>query len=343
MALILFFVLGWFVQAASLAGQTPGAASGGPLLEAPEWSHQVGRVPADGPPLVHTFVLRNAGEAKLRIERIEKICDCVSFQIGSMELAPGESTRLEVVIGVAGKRGRFRDGVQIFSNSVQAPEAVFAMEGYAFGRLDIRPERLDFGEQPHEFFERKEFWIDIEINDPAIAGVERLTASSPVVSARLQEEDENRFRVRIRLNPAPGVETDLRESVTVFFAGEKPTRVEIPITALAPGAREVTPRQIYLEEILAQSPPARTVYLVHPKPFQVLQAEVPPFVNWRATPLERPRQGKTIHVQKLTLEIDPAKVPTAPARTVLRFHTDLAEAPDAIVILTPSRYAPPSP
>ena len=341
MVLLLILLLGSLTWAAPRDGNVPSTLRTGARIEASEQNFQAGQVPAYGRPLVHAFPLRNGGSTPLRIERVEKICDCVTYHLESRDLAPGQTAWLVLIMDISDKRGRFLDGVRIYSNCARAPEFQLVIEGHAYRRLEIRPERFDLGEQPREFLERKVFTINFEINDDVI-GLDRLAVSSARLTADLQESGENGHLIQVRLQPGPVAETEFRESVSIFLSGTEPSRIDIPVTALVKGAIEVSPRQLYLDEILKQSPPTRAVYFACPESFQVLKADLPPFVSWEAAPLTRRRQGKPVQLQKITLRLDPAKLPAAPARSVLRFHTDRPDTPEVLVFLDPSRFATPS-
>jgi hypothetical protein len=59
--------------------------------------HDFGKV-QKGEQLTHTFTITNTGDQPLKIKDVKVECNCTNFELANTELAPGESTKLKVVI-----------------------------------------------------------------------------------------------------------------------------------------------------------------------------------------------------------------------------------------------------
>jgi hypothetical protein len=74
-----------------------------------------------GKALRKQFVLRNAGDAELVIERVDTSCHCTAAIAGSTRLLPGRSTALTVSLDTSGLRGHVERRVLVRSNDPKTP------------------------------------------------------------------------------------------------------------------------------------------------------------------------------------------------------------------------------
>jgi hypothetical protein len=82
-----------------------------------------------GDKVTHTFVLSNGGGDLLKISNVKASCGCTAAAPEKNELAPGESTNLNVTFNSAGRRGKQSKTVRIYSNDPENPEMLLSITG----------------------------------------------------------------------------------------------------------------------------------------------------------------------------------------------------------------------
>ena len=99
---------------------TQNAVANGRLgkLEINKSSHDFGNIAA-GQSVVEKFILKNTGTADILISGLHADCRCVSHSIQKANLAPGESTVLELRYAPKGKN-KTSDAVSIYSNAANS-------------------------------------------------------------------------------------------------------------------------------------------------------------------------------------------------------------------------------
>jgi len=75
---------------------TPGQSGPSPKIVAPVQQFNFGFAP-EGFFLAHSFVIKNEGDAELKIERVRTTCGCTSAPMKKMHLEPDEETEVTVV------------------------------------------------------------------------------------------------------------------------------------------------------------------------------------------------------------------------------------------------------
>ena len=85
----------------------------------------------EGDLVTHTFILSNAGDETLVIEKINPWCGCTTIPaLSKNELAPGETTELEAVLDTAGLGATtINKSITVYSNDPETPELILRMEG----------------------------------------------------------------------------------------------------------------------------------------------------------------------------------------------------------------------
>lgn len=155
------------------------AAWAGPKLWVSEQIHDFGEV-KEGILVVHTFLLRNVGDAVLTFTRPPGIpCGCTSAPLPKMTLEPGESVPLEVRFETTGYGGhRTIKYVYIYSDDPEAPQVNLALQGYV---------------RPHEPFEetaymlRYRYRLILDVREPESFERGHLLGAVNVPFSRLEE------------------------------------------------------------------------------------------------------------------------------------------------------------
>ena len=75
-------------------------------------------------------VLANLGQEDLKLEKLESNCDCLTYEIPKMTIAPGESISMTVTFNATGRIGLERKTLAIFSNDSSNPTHVLTFRAH---------------------------------------------------------------------------------------------------------------------------------------------------------------------------------------------------------------------
>jgi thiol-disulfide isomerase/thioredoxin len=128
---------------AAVPGTQP--AANAPVIQCDKPIHDFELVMA-GPTLKHSFELRNAGKAPLKIERVKPSCGCTIAGSYPKTIEPGQSGLFP--FSLASKKlhsGPFSKSIQISSNDPATPQLRLALKGECKHYVDRKPAGAYFG------------------------------------------------------------------------------------------------------------------------------------------------------------------------------------------------------
>jgi hypothetical protein len=129
----------------------------GPKLVAQQNEHNVGDS-KQGEKVSHVFVITNSGGDLLKITNVNASCGCTAALPEKNELAPGESTNLNVTFNSAGRMGKQKKIIRIESNDPDNPQVIVTIKGNVVlsdAESSTYPV-LHFGQTQHDFGKVKE-------------------------------------------------------------------------------------------------------------------------------------------------------------------------------------------
>ena len=129
----------------------------GPKLLVQPTTHDFGEI-TQGDKVTHVFILTNNGGDLLIIEKVQASCGCTAANPDKNELAPGESTNLEVVFNSAGRNGAQKKNITIKSNDPENPlvKLVVTATVIKSDNSEANVPVLYFSETKHDFGKVKE-------------------------------------------------------------------------------------------------------------------------------------------------------------------------------------------
>lgn len=83
----------------------------------------------------HTFIISNTGGDALKIENVSASCGCTAAKPEKSELAPGESTNINVEFNTKGRSGKQRKSVYLDTNDPEQERLELKIYG-----LVVKPE-----------------------------------------------------------------------------------------------------------------------------------------------------------------------------------------------------------
>ena len=134
--------IGLFAVAAGVGLFRP--RRGGPSIHVATQLVDLGRV-KPGQEIVRTIRIENRGGTTLTLGQPTASCGCQRPLLRKRNLAPGESTELEVVQTASSQAGPFQHAIFIESNDVDHPESRIFLRGTVTIGVVVRPEPLVFG------------------------------------------------------------------------------------------------------------------------------------------------------------------------------------------------------
>lgn len=248
------------------------------------------------------LVIRNEGNAALKITKVHSSCGCTVVQPARYELGPGESTEATVVYNTEGKQGNVSSTVTIESNDPQRPQVMFNVKGHVKRAVTKEP----LGGLVIRTLETK----------PGQSGTVKLqNHTDKPMSLKLVSKDLKDFEIEIR-EVTPGMlyeivgwnTAELRPGPTsgtlVFSTGlEREDRVSVGVKIRVLALADVNPPCIYMEPGTATKPEAREVsihYYGTRDDFKITEAKCTnPDVKVKIQRVEPPMHG----MEKLTPKI----------------------------------------
>ncbi|MGB5849311.1 MAG: DUF1573 domain-containing protein [Ignavibacteriaceae bacterium] len=124
----------------------------GPKLVTQQDEHDFGDI-KQGEKVTHVFVIINSGGDLLTIKSVKASCGCTAALPEKNELAPGESTNLNVTFNSAGRLGKQKKLIRIESDDPDNPQVIVTIKGNVVlsdAESSTYPV-LNFGETQHDF------------------------------------------------------------------------------------------------------------------------------------------------------------------------------------------------
>lgn len=255
--------------AAAPAAAPAATATGTPKITCETPVHQFGSVD-NREKVIHTFVVRNDGDATLEIEKVKPACGCTVPELEKKSLAPGETTDIKATLDLKGRKGNQNKAMTVFSNDPVNPEFKLTLSGISTSIFNVTPTSVNMG----RFAPGQPVTKTVSINNtgekPII--VSAVKAQSGKVTPVLRTLEEGRrweIDVTTDGNLPPGKLSDGIQ-VTTDIEGQPNQRISVSGTVL--DTLEISPKALTLGE--NPLPSDRSIY-VRPgsvTEFQILDA-----------------------------------------------------------------------
>ncbi|MFA3781723.1 DUF1573 domain-containing protein [Melioribacteraceae bacterium 4301-Me] len=108
----------------------------------------------EGQIVKESFVIKNEGDADLRIDKVRASCGCTAAEPAKKELKPGEQTAINVEFNSAGRLGLQQKFVYVFSNDPKTPELRLAFTAVVVSKNSpaVKSQKM-----PHLKLEKNEY------------------------------------------------------------------------------------------------------------------------------------------------------------------------------------------
>ncbi len=113
----------------------------------------------------HEFIIKNAGDGVLLIDRVKTTCGCTVAQPEKKELQPGESTKVKATLTLTGRQGPQTKDITVESNDPENPTFILTLKGVAVSPILVEPRTVNLGSSIAEDLVEEKV-IDIKANLP---------------------------------------------------------------------------------------------------------------------------------------------------------------------------------
>ncbi|MBI1825538.1 MAG: redoxin domain-containing protein [Planctomycetes bacterium] len=214
-----------------------------PVITPDETTHDFG--PSwMGPPLKHSFKIKNTGDAVLEVTKVHPSCGCTIAGEYPHKLDPGQEGEFPFSLMSNKLHGAFEKSITVTSNDPVTPEVRLKLRGEVKRYVDVTPQAANFG---------KVLTTEPETRDLIVTN-----NTDKNLELKLGESSDKRFKfeiipktpgkeftIRVTLTPTsdPG---NLRAQVNLTTNIDDQKDVQVDATATIPPRLEIQPQSIAL-------------------------------------------------------------------------------------------------
>jgi len=193
----------------------------------------------------HTFVLVNEGMAPLVIYRVQTDCGCTLVRLRDKIIHPGEQTTVQVWLALKGRAGNQHKRVTIVSNDPDHPRLTLSLIGEAVAELEVKPDRIYWGNLRSDAAEVKT--VDIRFDEAAPGHITGAGVMSSAFVVDLATNKPGRaYRIRVRSVPPLGF-GQFAVNVWITTDSSRYPRISVPMQGRVVGDIYAVPDEIRLE------------------------------------------------------------------------------------------------
>lgn len=137
----------------------------------------------------HEFLIRNIGDAPLKIRVGQTSCKCTLSEINNDAIAPGESTHVKLAWSAKSDRGPFRQTATIHTNDPRQPDVELQIDGEIVDASGIEPPDFSFDK------------LAVGESKSAQVHVMAMLQDELTINGAELEGDENRDKFDIKVEP----------------------------------------------------------------------------------------------------------------------------------------------
>ncbi len=231
--------------------KTPAPTGPAPKIGAEEASHEFGQV-WTGDKVNHTFLIRNTGDAVLKITQVKPSCGCTVAKQYDREIQPGATGKIPVTINTAKLKAKINKTITVKSNDTTTGDFRLTMTGTVKRRFEIDPARgASFGRiRPDEDLTRT---LTLTNNMDKPSKLTLAAVKAGVFNAEIVEKEPGSvYELTISAKP-PYAEKINRGNFKLQTDLPGKVGVDIAVSAYVPPLVEVTPPQVIIPKAQAKT------------------------------------------------------------------------------------------
>jgi hypothetical protein len=151
----------------------------------------------------HEFVIKNVGNDALKLTLGASTCKCTLGSLKNDELAPGESTSVELEWTISGDKSTFEQSAELRTNDPFQPAILLTVTGLVIREIEFDPKQIPFGEvssgEPFEVSTKMYSYFDEKIEVlSAKFGSEELTSLADFEFDEFQPSEDDGVHKRAK-------------------------------------------------------------------------------------------------------------------------------------------------
>lgn len=187
-------------------GTAPAVATGGkPKIVCDEPEFDFGERRNDEK-VEHEFIVKNAGDGLLLIDKVKTTCGCTVAQPEKKDLQPGESTKIKATLTLANRQGPQTKQITVESNDPETPVLTLTIKGVATDPILIEPRTINLGTDIMEDTVGEQI-VEVKSNLPDLTfNITKVDLTNlPEFKADLETVEEGKY-YKIKLNQVKKIE-----------------------------------------------------------------------------------------------------------------------------------------
>jgi len=122
-----------------------GTASAAPQIKVEQPMYNFGTL-IQGKKLDHTFVIKNIGDAPLKINHIRPACGCTAANASVPVMLPGKTSDIKITFNSANFYGTVTKTVAVETNDPKTPTSTLTLTGTIIEEVAVLPKQLNLGQ-----------------------------------------------------------------------------------------------------------------------------------------------------------------------------------------------------
>ncbi len=318
-----------------------GEATGQPRAVVDEPIFDAGKVEKGGE-INHDFVIRNTGDAPLRIEEVRPACGCTVADYDET-IAPGASGKVHAVLDTTDQDGGISKGLTVITNDPENPRLILTIKAVVAPVIYMRPGFARFVQsqgsgvgQVDQIIFADEFEglevVDIESPYPFLTA----EAREATEEERIEEASGKQWVVSVKLDYDQAPVGSLADYLRVHTNHPKQEVVSVPVSGFVRPMYVLTPSEADFGEIEVEEDGTWAAMILKNFAAEDMSptlddaSSLPEGVDVKLSPVEEGREYRL----EITLGED---LPKGAFNDVIRLHTGLEKKPTIEIPLTGTR------
>jgi|GEM_PF-866324 len=273
-----------------------------------------------------SFKFKNAGTARLVVQRATSSCGCAAPVLSEKELDPGEEAELNVELKSEMAEGPVVRSLMVKSNDPDEPIKKLKIEAKVVPRLPVKPKSVYF----RKVRKSERPTASLEVGPPNVEGIRSVEVKSTTdqFTHKLQPVDGEKGRYRLDVSIADDAALGRNAGWIEFFLnGETEPCARVRVTAYLVGDIEVEPARLTFRGVQGVETDLRPLRVMSStdRTFRVLGVNTDvPVLKTELVPIEKGKQYSVI--ARLSPDAAAGQV-----RGKITIRTDNAEQPEIVV------------
>ena len=207
----------------------------------------------------HFFMFENCGTEDLIIKDIKASCGCIISETTSLNVLPGMSEGIIVVLRGVPDTGAISKNIKIYSNDPDTPVYTLKLLGEIVEDITINARQINFGFIPKG--EKVKVEIGVKPRPGFKLEIKDVISSSPDISIKYKkDEKENKYVVEATLEDTATVGV-LTGNIQILTNSERQSRVIIPFSGEVLGDIRIYPSHLYFGVIKKDNKCVKSVFI----------------------------------------------------------------------------------